>query len=171
MRLIANLTIVMTLLAATITIFIYFSGSPYFSGLHATPDPAVAVPTEASKRNAVVPAPDPGAADPARASERITVASFYRALSNADGLDAERFVIPEKRGKGPYAAAGINSFYGSLSSPLQVSEITPLGGGTFRVSYHYSTAAGRNCGGSATVSTVMRNSESLIDYIQAKDSC
>jgi len=55
-----------------------------------------------------------------------TVQAFYMALGAADGNDASKFVIAEKRSSGPLSASVITTFYGKLIVPLTL-DILPIG--------------------------------------------
>ena len=56
-----------------------------------------------------------------------TVQAFYMALGAADGNDASKFVIAEKRSSGPLSASVITTFYGKLIVPLTLIDILPIG--------------------------------------------
>lgn len=95
------------------------------------------------------------------------VQGFYYALSIADGDLAAAYVIPEKRGKGPFNQSNIYTFYSSLRKPLSVQNITQVNGNQFRVDYHY-IANKSQCNASAIVTTTNRYGYIFIESIKAK---
>ena len=94
------------------------------------------------------------------------VANFYHALSIADGDLAAAYVIPEKRGIGPFNQISIYNFYSKLRKPLKVHNIEKLNDFQFKVKYTF-TATKTQCNGIATVTTVQRNGYYLIKSIKA----
>lgn len=100
-----------------------------------------------------------------------TVVAFYSALSVADGETASAFVIPEKRGKGPFNEASIHAFFGSMSQPLVLKGVARLGPDSVRASYAYLTDKGRQCQGRADVKTTYQFGKTLIQQIKALDGC
>ncbi|AVA26057.1 crotonase/enoyl-CoA hydratase family protein (plasmid) [Rhizobium sp. NXC24] len=99
------------------------------------------------------------------------VVGFYGALAVADGETAAAFVIPDKRGKGPFSEANIHAFYSAMARPLTVTSTTRLSTSDVRVGYEYKTNAGRNCQGRADVQTVYQFGRTLISHIKALDGC
>ena len=83
---------------------------------------------------------------------RDAVLGFYAALARGDGVDAVRFIIPEKRGRGPFSAEAMQRFYGGLREPLTLQDIAAEDEDTFRVSYRFRRADGSACDGRAIVS-------------------
>lgn len=117
---------------------------------------------------------------PAAAAEEVkatpsdpmaTVTAFYSALSAADGETASAMVVPEKRGKGPFNEASIHAFFGAMSEPLKLTGTTLRGNDGVRVSFQYTTDAGRRCNGRADVETVYVFGKTLISRIKALDGC
>ncbi len=100
-----------------------------------------------------------------------TVTAFYASLSAADGETASAFVIPEKRGKGPFNEASIHSFFSQMERPLKLSSAALRSDGIVRVAYEYVTNAGKACDGRADVSTVVAFGKTLISKIRALDGC
>lgn len=94
------------------------------------------------------------------------VAGFYNALSVADGDLAAAYVIPEKRGIGPFNQKNIFKFYSSLRIPLKVQSIKQISNNQFKVNYTF-TATKTQCKGIATVNIVNRNGYYLIQSIKA----
>jgi hypothetical protein len=99
-----------------------------------------------------------------------TVQAFYLALSVGSGEEAARFVIPEKRGKGPLSAQEMGRFYGSLVEPLSVIDVSPIGPSEFRVRYTFATKRNR-CDGVAIVRTTRIGDDNLIESIKALNGC
>lgn len=94
------------------------------------------------------------------------VYGFYSALSVADGDLAAAYVIPEKRGIGPFNQSNIYRFYSSLRQPLQIQSIIQINNNQFNVNYSF--VAGRNqCNGRALVTLANRNGYYLIQSIKA----
>ncbi|MCK3654663.1 hypothetical protein A4G19_02435 [Pasteurellaceae bacterium Macca] len=94
------------------------------------------------------------------------VLGFYQALSNADGDLAAAYVIPEKRGIGPFNQTNIYRFYSSLRVPLQVHNIYQINQKQFRVDYTF-TAVRTQCKGTAIVTTENYSGYNLIRTIKA----
>lgn len=95
------------------------------------------------------------------------VKGFYHALSIADGDLAAAYIIPEKRGVGPFNQTNIYKFYSSLRNPLKVDSITQINPNQFQVDYQY-TLTKTHCKTSATVTTRIQNGYTLIEAIKAK---
>ncbi len=96
--------------------------------------------------------------------------TFYRALGAGDGELASAQVVPEKRQSQAYSPAAIARFYGRMPQPLQLTGVTPLAGGSYSVSYRYSTGRAR-CNGRAVVRVTNRNGRPFIRAIQALSGC
>ncbi|MDR3372324.1 MAG: hypothetical protein P4L98_01225 [Ancalomicrobiaceae bacterium] len=92
---------------------------------------------------------------------------FYAALTRADGNGAAAFVIPEKRGMGPFDERNIASFFGSMREHLHVTALSRLDKDTVKVDYSYLYANGRRCSAHATVSTTYEFGRTLIKGIRA----
>jgi hypothetical protein len=99
-----------------------------------------------------------------------TVRAFYAALGRGDGEAASNFVIPEKRGAGPFAPDSISRFYGSLIEPLKLTDLKPQKPGEYLVGYQF-RASSRRCQGRAIVTMTQREGLSLIDKIHPLDGC
>jgi hypothetical protein len=80
-------------------------------------------------------------------------------------------VVPEKRGKGPFDEASIHTFFGAMSQPLKLTGTTLRGNDDIRVSYEYTTDAGRRCQGRADIQTAYMFGKTLISRIKALDGC
>lgn len=94
------------------------------------------------------------------------VNGFYQALSIADGDLAAAYVIPEKRGVGPFNQTNIYHFYSSLRIPLKVQNIIQVNHDKFEVNYTY-TATKTQCNGKATITLENHNGYYLIKSIKA----
>ncbi|WGE42880.1 hypothetical protein [Actinobacillus equuli] len=94
------------------------------------------------------------------------VAGFYSALSQADGDLAAAYVIPEKRGIGPFNQFNIYRFYSSLKKPLTIRNITQLNSTQFQVKYDFVKTKSQ-CNGTAIVNLTYRNGYYLIQSIKA----
>ena len=95
-----------------------------------------------------------------------TVTKFYRALSLADGNAASAFVIPEKRGIGPFNEKNISSFFGKMNTPLKVNEIRLIDKDTVEVNYTY-RYTNSECKAKAIVKTGYFLGNTLIKKIKA----
>ncbi|MDM0035709.1 hypothetical protein QTI33_26490 [Variovorax sp. J22P271] len=94
------------------------------------------------------------------------VKAFYRALSAADGRTAAAFVVPAKRGLGPFNEANISRFYGSFDRPLLVRSIRAIDASVVEAKYSYRISKTR-CEGTAFVETERVGRETLIRRIRA----
>jgi hypothetical protein len=102
---------------------------------------------------------------------RKIVEAFYETLSSGDGKRAEKLVVPEKRGRGAFAAENITHFYSSLATKLHVNNISSVSAESFQVTYQYNLTAVRKCTGLAVVFVAKRGADIFIERINAKDSC
>ncbi len=100
-----------------------------------------------------------------------TVTKFYNALSAADGNTAAAFVIPEKRGIGPFNEVNIARFFGNMKEPLRLISAVQATATLVRVQYHYVHASGRICNGAAEVTTEYSFGKTLIQKIRALNNC
>ncbi|MAM35517.1 MAG: hypothetical protein CMH28_10635 [Micavibrio sp.] len=94
------------------------------------------------------------------------VAAFYKALSHADGNIASSYVVPSKRGIGPFNEENIFKFYSQMKKPLQVKNIEQINFDTVIVNYVY-TKTKTSCEGRAIVKTEYYMGNTLIRQIQA----
>ena len=123
-----------------------------------------------AERAPPAPVPPPERAPRNAGSGEATVRAFYGALGTGNGAAASSQVIPEKRSGGPYSPGAISRFYGRLPEPLRLSSVTPMAGGTYRVTYRYS--AGRShCNGTAIVRLTNRGGRNLISSIRSQTGC
>ncbi len=99
-----------------------------------------------------------------------TVEAFYLALGTGDGALAARFVVSEKRSKGPFSPQELSRFYGTLPEPLKLLSVERAGPNRFVARYHFRSAAGA-CDGRAMVETVRRQGRYFIQSIQAENGC
>lgn len=108
---------------------------------------------------------------PRPASPRDAALGFYRALGRGDGIGAEWFVIPEKRGSGAFVASDIERFYGSLPGPLTVVSAEQTGPSTVEVRYRFVTRGGGVCDGRSTVNVRDTPDGYRIARIDAPSGC
>ena len=73
-----------------------------------------------------------------------TVTAFYNALSAADGETAAAFVIPEKRGIGPFNEQSIHDFFGGLSAPLKLTAVALTTENSVSAAYRYTRGTERS---------------------------
>jgi len=111
--------------------------------------------------------------DPTKAygTAMTTVQAFYMALGAADGEEASKFLVPEKRNSGPLSARAISTFYSKLIVPLALVDIVPLGGDQYRVRYSYVASGAGRCNGEAVVRTTRINGMNLIESIKSSSDC
>ena len=100
-----------------------------------------------------------------------TVQAFYLALGAADGEEASKFVVPEKRSSGPLSASAISNFYGKLIVPLSLVDIAAMGSEQYRVRYSYIASGTGRCNGESIVQTIKVNGMNLIQSIRAASDC
>ncbi|MCI5077477.1 caspase family protein [Oricola sp.] len=96
-----------------------------------------------------------------------TARRFYGALSLADGYAASSLVVPEKRTLAAYSPEGISGFYRSLSSPLQVLDISPVSSTIVSVHYRYGRPGGGVCETTANVTMRIIGGQAYVEKIQA----
>jgi hypothetical protein len=128
------------------------------------PAPARAPTTPAANSSSDAASEAPG---PSRGDAPVeAVAKFYRALAAADGATAAALVVPAKRGRGPFRAEAISSFYGSLQEPLTVRSIRTIDRNRVEVRYRY-RASRTPCEGTAIVETASVLQQTQIRSIRA----
>jgi hypothetical protein len=111
------------------------------------------------------------AAVPSETSALGLVTTFYDALGHANGDEAAKLVVPEKRASGPLSAQAITQFYSRLARPLNLIEIAEVDAQTVRARYRYRTAAGRLCDGRSVVTLRSLGGEALIERVRALNNC
>ncbi len=111
--------------------------------------------------------------DPTKAygTAMTTVQAFYLALGAADGEEASKFLVPEKRAAGPLSARALTSFYGKLIVPLALVDIVAAGSDQYRVRYSYVASGTGRCNGESLVRTIRINGMNLIESIKAVSDC
>jgi hypothetical protein len=117
--------------------------------------------TEGAHPDPSTPVPD-GRGDPSVQA----VASFYGALAAADGKSASAFVIPAKRGIGPFNDASMSKFYASFKEPLRVRSVRKVDKNLVEARYSYRVAR-THCNGTALVETESVRGQTLIRSIRA----
>jgi hypothetical protein len=100
-----------------------------------------------------------------------TVQAFYLALGAADGDEASKYVVPEKRSSGPLSARALSGFYSKLIVPLAITDIVAVGPQDYRVRYSYVASGAGRCNGESMVRTVKVNGMNLIESIKAVSDC
>jgi hypothetical protein len=100
-----------------------------------------------------------------------TVQGFYIALGAANGEEASKFVVPEKRSSGAFSPTAITNFYGKLIFPLTLIDILPVSPDQYRVHYSYVAPSAGRCNGESLVRTVTVNGMNLIESIIAVSGC
>jgi len=100
-----------------------------------------------------------------------TVQAFYMALGAANGEEASKFLIPEKRLSGPLSASAISNFYGKLIEPLTLIDVLPINSNEYRVRYSYVASGTGRCNGESVVRTTRLNGMNLIQSIKALNEC
>ncbi|WP_322995421.1 hypothetical protein [Castellaniella sp.] len=100
-----------------------------------------------------------------------TVEAFYLALAAGSGTEAAKFIIPEKRMKGPFSAQVMTRFYGNLYEPLSLISVKPLQSNQFMVHYRFRQSPNNTCNGRAIVTVEMRNEGHLIQSIRSVNGC
>ncbi|GGH21784.1 hypothetical protein GCM10007036_26320 [Alsobacter metallidurans] len=102
---------------------------------------------------------------------RDAVAGFYGALGRGDGIDAAHFLIPEKRGRGPFSAQAMSRFYGGMRRPLRLEGVWQVGPSTVRARYNFVARDGSRCDGQAVISVRETAAGSQIESIRALSGC
>lgn len=100
-----------------------------------------------------------------------TVEAFYLALAAGSGSEAAKFIIPEKRMKGPFSAKAMTRFYGNLYEPLSLISVKPLQSNQFMVHYRFRQSPNSTCNGRSIVNVEMNMGGYLIKSIRALDGC
>ncbi|WP_315730381.1 MULTISPECIES: toll/interleukin-1 receptor domain-containing protein [unclassified Bradyrhizobium] len=128
----------------------------------ASPQPAAHQTARAEANPQSAPVPTTPAYDPVGA-----VRAFYQALSRADGEAAQMFVVPEKRGLGPFNQANIRQFYSSLPQPMEIRSVELASKDAVNVEYRFVRPDNSECHGRATVDTTFSGGKTLIRRIAA----
>lgn len=100
-----------------------------------------------------------------------TVRAFYAGLTAGDGEEAARYIVPEKTLKGPFSAAQMTKYYGSLAIPLQLKEIHKVEYNLYNVKYTFVDQKNKKCIGEALITTVVRDGKDYIQSIRALNGC
>ena len=111
--------------------------------------------------------------DPTRAygTAMTTVQAFYMALGAANGEEASKFVVPEKRSSGAFSATAITNFYSKLIVPLTLIDVLAINSNEYRVHYSYVASGSGRCNGESVVRTTKINGMNLIESIRALNEC
>ena len=100
-----------------------------------------------------------------------TVQAFYMALGAANGNEASKFVVPEKRSSGTFAPSAITNFYSKMIVPLTLLDVRAVSSDEYRVRYSYVAPATGRCNGEALVRTIKIDGLNLIESIKALADC
>jgi hypothetical protein len=117
------------------------------------------------------PPPSLGEVAPGPATPAEAVTGFYRALGRGDGIAAAGYLVPEKRGRGPFSAAAMQTFYGGLRRPLVLRSVDEVSPGTVRARYAFETLAGALCDGEAILRVRSEPDGLFIEHIRALSGC
>jgi hypothetical protein len=111
--------------------------------------------------------------DPTRAygTAMTTVQAFYMALGAANGEEASKFVVSEKRSSGAFSANAITNFYSKLIVPLTLIDVLAINSNEYRVHYSYVASGSGRCNGESIVRTTKINGMNLIESIRALNEC
>jgi Domain of unknown function (DUF4431) len=111
--------------------------------------------------------------DPTRGygTAMTTVQAFYMALGAANGDEASKFVVPEKRSSGAFSASAIANFYSKLIVPLTLIDVLAISSNEYRVHYNYVASVSGRCNGESVVRTTKINGMNLIESIRALNEC
>jgi Domain of unknown function (DUF4431) len=111
--------------------------------------------------------------DPTRAygTAMTTVQAFYMALGAANGDEASKFVVPEKRSSGAFSPSAITNFYSKLIVPLTLIDVQAVSSNEYRVHYSYVAPGAGRCNGEALVRTARINGMNLIESIRSIRDC
>jgi hypothetical protein len=100
-----------------------------------------------------------------------TVQAFYMALGVANGEEASKFVVPDKRSSGVFSPTAIANFYSKLIVPLTLLDVRAVNSNEYRVRYSYVASATGRCNGEALVRTIKIDGLNLIESIRATGDC
>jgi len=100
-----------------------------------------------------------------------TVQGFYLALRAGDGEEAAKFIAPDKRAAGPLSPIAITNYYGALTEPLTVLDISPTQPNEYRVRYTFVPPGKPRCNGTSLVRIVQINGMNLIESVRALNAC
>lgn len=103
------------------------------------------------------------------AGPAAAVRRFYEALETANGEEAAKSILPEKR-MGPFSPEAMTTYYGSLSKPLRLLAIDSNGNRTL-VQYQFRSRTRGQCDGQAEVWTVEWQGTTYIEKIKALKGC
>jgi Domain of unknown function (DUF4431) len=111
--------------------------------------------------------------DPAWAygTAMTTVQAFYMALGAANGDEASKFVVPEKRSSGAFSPRAIANFYSRMIVPLTLIDVQSVSSNEYRVWYNYVAPGTGRCNGEALVRIAKINGMNLIESIRSVRDC
>jgi hypothetical protein len=100
-----------------------------------------------------------------------TVQDFHLALRAGDGDEAAKFVVPDKRAAGPLSPTAITNYYGGLSEPATILEISSTRENEYRVCYAFVPPGKPRCNATSLVRTIQVDGVNLIQSIHALTAC
>jgi hypothetical protein len=100
-----------------------------------------------------------------------TVQGFYLALRAGDGEEAAKFVVPDKRASAPFSPAAITNYYGGLSEPVTILDISSTQQNEYRVRYTFVPPGRPRCNATSLVRTIQVDGMNLIESIRALSTC
>lgn len=103
------------------------------------------------------------------AEAQTTVEAFYRALEVGNGQAAAEMIVPWKR-KGTFAPAALSRYYGRLSEPLRLVEVSYISQNLFEARYTF-VERNRRCDGRARITTTLVGELNLIESIRSLSGC
>ncbi|MGQ9372038.1 hypothetical protein [Azospirillum sp. ST 5-10] len=118
-----------------------------------------------------VPPPAAAVHDAVARDPVAVVRAFYDALGRADGIAANAYLVPAKRGQGPFDPQAIAAFYGAMAEPLRVLATGRLDPRIVRVRYAWTHRSGRRCDGAADVILTPQDGRLLIERIHSLGGC
>jgi len=116
------------------------------------------------------PSTAPSESAPTRPAVSV-VRAFYDALTNGDGDQASRLVVPEKRAQGPLSAEALTNFYASLPGPIRLTAAYQANDRAVVVRYQFVASGGHLCDGGADVTTTRVGDQFLIESIHSHNGC
>jgi hypothetical protein len=100
-----------------------------------------------------------------------TVQGFYLALRAGDGDEAAKFIVPDKRTAGPFSPTAITNYYGGLTDPVTLLDISSTQPNEYRVRYTFVPPGRPRCNATSLVRIAQVNGMNLIESIQALNTC
>ncbi len=111
------------------------------------------------------PSVNPSQILPSATTSMEVVKNFYKALSDADGYQARKYIGTSLLNEPHFQPDKISTFYGSLRRRLELSDLRANDDSHVFVDYNYLDANGKICQGNATVTLVSNQGRVYIDSI------